>query len=280
MITISDLSFSFKKKGEVLSGLNLQADAGRIYGLFGLNGAGKTTLLHNITGALFPDSGSVQLPGGDPRSRSPQVLKDLYMVPEQFELPSMSGEQYIGINAGFYPDFSHDLMQDILSEFELDPMDKLTSLSFGQQKKFMIAFAIATQTSLLLLDEPTNGLDIPSKSQFRRIMASLDIDSRCIMISTHQVRDLGSMIDHILVLKNGKIAFDQPLERVIDELAVQQLNEDSPGDYLYGEESLGGMRAIVSSSTGKDTQMDLEMLFNGIIQNTSAFTKTFNGARE
>lgn len=275
MLSIKNLSFSFKKQSKLLSGLDLEAEAGNIYGLFGLNGAGKTTLFHNITGALFPDAGSCLLNGMDPGTRSPQVLKDLYMVPEQFFLPDFSGEQYIRFNAGFYPDFSLDLIREIMSEFDLDPNTKLTSLSFGQQKKFMIAFAIATRTKLLLLDEPTSGLDIPSKSQFRRILASLDNESRCIIISTHQVRDLGSMIDHVLVLNDGKIVFDKSLNLIMGELDFQLLDHHSSVEYLYGEKSLGGIQAIVPNQSKNDSQIDLELLFNGIIENSHAINEPF-----
>jgi ABC-2 type transport system ATP-binding protein len=73
-------------------------------------------------------------------------------------------------------------------------------MSYGEQKKVMIAFGLATETNLLIMDEPTNGLDIPSKTQFRKLMASLVNEERCIIISTHQVRDLDNLIDFLLIL--------------------------------------------------------------------------------
>lgn len=276
MLSIENLSFAYKKGKPLLSGLNLELNNGAVYGLFGLNGAGKTTLLNVITGMLFPKSGLCLLDGEEMMNRNPHILSQLYIVPEQFDLPKLSGDKYIELHHPFYPKFDEDQMRLILSEFEIDASQKLPELSFGQCKKFLIAFAIATNTKLLILDEPTNGLDIPSKSQFRRIVASLDIDSRCIIISTHQVRDLGSMIDHITVLKDGTIVFDHAMDEITNQLSMQKIDTNTSTEYIYGEETLGGIKAIVPQAH-HESEMDLELLFNGIIQKTEEINNQFKG---
>ena len=81
----------------------------------------------------------------------------------------------------------------------------------GQRKKVMIAFALATETKVLLMDEPTNGLDIPSKKQFRKILSHIITDERTFIISTHQIRDLHSLIDNVIVIQDGKIIFNQSI---------------------------------------------------------------------
>lgn len=275
MISINDLTFAYKKGEPVLSGLNLELRQGKIYGLLGLNGAGKTTLLNNISGMLFPLSGSCLIDGEETRDRTPDAMNSLFIVPEQFDLPKVTGQKYIELHMVFYPKFNNQQMEDILLEFEVDKTKKLSELSFGQRKKFFIAFAIATQTPLLIFDEPTNGLDIPSKSQFRRIISSLDTESRCILISTHQVRDLGSMIEHILVLKYGSLIFNQSLEVISNRLTIQKLDSETSESYIYGEETLGGINAVIASNGDDIGEFDIELLFNSIIQKTEEINKQF-----
>lgn len=163
-----------------------------------------------------------------------------------------------------------------MKEFEIKPEKKIPELSYGQQKKFLIAFAIATNCKLLLMDEPTNGLDIPSKSQFRKIQASLDNSSRCIVISTHQVRDLGAMIDHVTVIKDGKIIFNQPVEALQQRLTFKKVKCSEAEDYLYGEDTLGGINAIIPRKEHEETELDLELLFNGIIRHPERINLEFN----
>ena len=275
MISIQDLSFHYKQGSPLLSKVNLDLQSGKIYGLFGLNGVGKTTLLNNIAGMLFPKSGECLLNGESTKFRRPETMSELFVVPEQFDLPKLTGQKYIDLHAMFYPRFDLQLLENILSEFEIDKSKKLPELSFGQRKKFLIAFGISTQSELLLLDEPTNGLDIPSKSQFRKIVASLDAESRCILISTHQVRDLGSMIDHVLVLKDEKIVFNQSIEEIEKNLSIRKIAPDKNQEYIYGEEVFGGIQAILPASVSESEELDLEILFNGIIHKTDEINQKF-----
>ena len=272
MISINNLSFAFKKNQPLFKDLSIEMETGKIYGLFGLNGAGKTSLLNHISGILFPAKGDCTVNGINARDRTPAMLSDLFLIPEQFDLPSMTGTQYTEIHAPFYPKFDEDLFKSVISEFQVDTSSLLPELSYGQRKKFLIAFALATNTRVLLMDEPTNGLDIPSKSQFRKIVASLDYSDRCIVISTHQVRDLGAMIDQISVLKNGEIVFNYGLDAVRENLSFKKLPPESETDYIYGEEVLGGIHAVCKAEAVNDRvseEIDMELLFNAIISQTN-----------
>lgn len=278
MISIKNLSFAFKKGKPLFKDLSLELEAGKIYGLFGLNGAGKTTLLNHMSGMLFPSRGECLLNGLPARDRTPAMLSDLFLVPEQFSLPSITGEEYTKIHAPFYPRFDAGQFESVIKELKVDTKAVLNELSYGQQKKFLIAFALATNTRALLMDEPTNGLDIPSKSQFRRIVASLDYSDRCIAISTHQVRDLGSMIDQISVIKNGEIVFNHRLSEIQEKLVFKKIKTEESQRYIYGEEILGGVQAICRADSANDEtsgEIDLELLFNAIIEQTSAIQKEF-----
>ncbi|REL33464.1 ABC transporter ATP-binding protein [Rhodohalobacter sp. SW132] len=276
MVSIKNLSFAFKKNEPLFNGLNLDLQPGKTYGLFGLNGAGKSSLLNIMTGMLFPAKGECMVFGKESRERDPLVLSELFIVPEQFDLPSLPIRKYIALHAPFYPRFDVELLNRAMEIFEVNGDKKLPDLSYGQRKKFLISFAFATQTKLLLMDEPTNGLDIPSKSQFRKLQASLQREDRCVVISTHQVRDLGSMIDHITVLKDGNIVFNHSLEEILSTISFQKTDPNPNEEILYSEEILGGLHAITPyKNRAKETDIDLELLFNGIIHQTETITREF-----
>jgi ABC-2 type transport system ATP-binding protein len=274
MIHIENLSFGYKKKKLLFDDLNLQIPMGNIYGLLGRNGAGKTTLLKQILGLLFPAKGKCLIfekPAGD---RLPAILSDIYFIPEEFVLPSVRMETFVQVHAPFYPGFSDEMFNKYLTEFEINDNSKLNTLSYGQKKKFLIAFGLATQTRLLLLDEPTNGLDIPSKSQFRKIIASSMTEERGIIISTHQVRDLASLIDHIVILESGKIIFNHGVEEISSKLAFVQTKDLTGLEVLYKEDVLGGS-AVMCRKNGEETDIDLELLFNGVVSNTAQVMNAF-----
>ena len=279
MINIKNLSFAFKKGESLFNDLDWSLEPGKTYGLLGLNGAGKTSLFNIISGMLFPKDGECTFEGEPVRGRSPQFLSELFIVPEQFELPAMTGDQYTELHAPFYPRFNEQLMESALSELQVNSKKKISELSFGQQKKFLLSFALATNTKLLLLDEPTNGMDIPSKSQFRKLQASLDQPNRCTVISTHQVRDLGSMLDHVTVLKDGKIIFNRSLDEIFEHLSFIKTESEESGEYIYAEEILGGLHTIQSYKDDVRNDFDLELLFNGVIQQPDQINQQFKGGK-
>jgi len=280
MISINNLNFAFKKGEPLFSDLNWSLEPGKTYGLLGLNGAGKTSLFNIISGMLFSRDGECSFEGESVRSRSPQFLSELFIVPEQFELPSMTGDKYVELHAPFYPRFDEELLKRSLSELQVNSKKKISELSFGQQKKYLLSFALATGTKLLLLDEPTNGMDIPSKSQFRKLQASLDQPDRCTVISTHQVRDLGSMLDHVTILKDGKIIFNYSLDQIFEYLSFIKTESEDSGEYIYAEEILGGLHTIQSHKDDMRNDFDLELLFNGVIQQPEKINQQFNGGEK
>ena len=215
MLQVENISFSYRRgKKEVLSDFSLSLEKGRVYGLLGKNGAGKSTLLYLMSGLLTPRNGRVTFYDTDVRRRLPVTLQDMFLVPEEFELPSISLVSYIELNSPFYPHFSKEDMMKYLHFFEMDLSTDLGALSMGQKKKVFMSFALATNTSLLLMDEPTNGLDIPGKSQFRKFIASGMSDERTIVISTHQVRDIDRILDHVLIMDNSRVLLDEPVGNI------------------------------------------------------------------
>lgn len=276
MIKINQLNFSYRKKPVFLD-LNLTLEAGHIYGLLGKNGTGKSTLLRNLAGLLFPDSGTVTVNGQIPQKRNPSFLQDVFLVPEEFYIPNISIRQYVRGNAPFYPKFNVAQFEKYLLEFNIPVDNTLQDMSYGQKKKVLISFGLACNTSLLLMDEPTNGLDILSKSQFRKVMAGALDENKCIIISTHQVKDLDSLIDRITVIDDGRILFDQTIEAISQKLLFK-ISFDSADlkHAIYSEESLKGNIMITPNYMEDETTIDLELLYKAIVLKGEAVRAVFS----
>jgi ABC-2 type transport system ATP-binding protein len=275
MIQIQDLHFAYKKK-KIFTGLSLSLEAGHIYGLLGKNGTGKSTLLRNIAGLLFPDSGTVKVMDQIPGKRMPSFLQEIFMVPEEFYLPNVSIKKFVACNAPFYPKFDHNQFAAYLKEFAIPQENKLQQMSYGQKKKVIISFGLACNTSLLLMDEPTNGLDIMSKSQFRKVIAGAINEEKCIIICTHQVKDMESLIDRITVIDEGQILFDQSTDRIVSKLSFKISFDSAEIKHaIYKEESLKGNLIITENMEEEESKLDLEMLYKAIVTNGEAIRSVF-----
>lgn len=268
MVIINDLKFSYSRKMEPLfQELNCELPSGSIVGLLGKNGAGKTSLLKLMIGLLRPTEGSVRIMGQQPSKREPSLLQDIYFLPEEFHHPSVSIYNYVKANSGFYPRFDEELLEQLITDFELPEKKRLDQLSYGQKKKFLISFALSTKCRLLVLDEPTNGLDIPSKSIFRKVMAgSLDED-QLVIISTHQVRDVENLIDRVLMLEKGRFIMQKNIYEISSKLHFATTSSPDGKNILYHEMVPGGYKVITPQTDG-DSSVDIELLFNAISNNT------------
>jgi|EP01118_Nematostelium_gracile_P015389 ABC-2 type transport system ATP-binding protein len=276
MIKLSNLSFGYSKNALLFKNLNLELQVGHIYGLLGKNGAGKSTLLKNIAGLVFPLDGQCQVNGHNAAARLPSFLQELFFIPEEVYLPALNARGFVGSSGQFYPSFDHAGFYNMLEEFEV-PADKmLNKLSFGQQKKVMIAFGLATNTGTLIMDEPTNGLDIPSKVQFRKIIAAALTDNRCIIISTHQVRDLDSLIDSLVVVHNQEIVLNKSLEEISEKIQFSTAVQAKKADILYQEDGDFGINTISINRAENYSKVDMELLFNAITNKSQAVTSYLN----
>ena len=264
MITFQHLSFRYSRRKELYKDLALSLRTGAVYGLLGKNGAGKSTLLKIICGLLFPSSGGVIVNGHVPGKRQPSFLQTVYLIPEEVYVPPISIKKYVRLFSVFYPLFNEKDFYEYLSILEVEDTGKLNTLSFGQQKKFVIAFALACHTQVLILDEPTNGLDIPSKLRFRKLIASAMNEDRLIMISTHQIRDLDNLIDHIVIVDDGKLLLSASLEQIADELTFKTVKSIPEEEIFYAEESFLGTSVVVKNIYNEHSKVNLEHLFNAV----------------
>jgi ABC-2 type transport system ATP-binding protein len=273
MLEINDLSFGYSRKALLFKELDLVLEDGHVYGLLGKNGAGKSTLLKNMTGLVFPIKGQCRVNGINVSDRPVAVLEDIFFIAEELYPPSLTPAEFLKNTAGFYPRFDEASFYSYLKLLEVDQYGNMSRQSYGQQKKAMIAFGLAANTNLLIMDEPTNGLDIPSKVQFRKLIASIQTENRCIVISTHQVRDLESLIDTMLVLHNGEILVNRSLDEVGEKLSFGIYSNTAALTTLYQEESIRGINVIMPNTTKEYSKVDIELLFNGIISGNPSLLK-------
>ena len=263
MIQLQDVTFRYASdQPYVFEEFNLELQEGRIYGLLGPNGSGKSTLIYLFMGLLHSLTGQVTVDGEDASRRQRSLLQELYIVPEEFELPSMK------TYSSFYPRFSRDVFNQCLQEFDLPASLHTSKLSMGQKKKVLIAFALACGTRYLLMDEPTNGLDIQSKKQFRKVIAMNMSDERTIVIATHQVHDVEQLLDHVLILGNtagtSRVLCNASESRLTEQLAFT-LSPEPPIEALYSERTPNGYAAIaLRQPDDEETPMNLELLYAAV----------------
>ena len=277
MVQIENLEFSYGKNKELFSDLNLNLTAGHVYGLLGKNGEGKTSLLNLLSGLLFPQKGGIEVMGCLPRQRKPSFLSKIFLVEDEVSFPklnSLTMKTYARSTKPFYPCFDEKLLEEAMAGFGVSMDDKLNALSYGQVKKAWLSFGIACNTPLLLMDEPTNGLDIPSKSYFRRLISSVASDERCIIISTHQVRDVENLIDSFVILHENKILLNVNSEEITDRLVFRQVKDGE--DALFAEESLKGTFGVLPNLNKENSRLDVELFFNGVLSNPERTREIFN----
>ena len=275
MIDIQNLHFSYKRK-KVFDSLNLQFTPGHVYGLLGRNGTGKSTLLRNIAGLLFPKKGTISVDGSTPGLRQPKFLQNIFLVPEEFYLPNISIADFLKHLAPFYSAFNYNQFEKFVKDFDIPADSTLQDMSYGQKKKVLISFALASGAKFLLMDEPTNGLDIMSKSQFRKVLAQALDEERCIIISTHQVKDLENLIDRITIIDEGKILFDQNVEDISRKLSFRFSFDDAESrEAFYSESSLKGNVIVTPNYSGDESKIDLELLYKAIVTNGEKIKAVF-----
>jgi ABC-2 type transport system ATP-binding protein len=276
-INLENVDFRYVKKTPLLANLNVQVAPGHIHGLLGKNGEGKTTLLKLIAGLIFPQKGKIDVMGFTPQKRNPEMLRDIFFFSEELPDFPLKITDFQKAYAPFYPKFSAEQFDKYREEFEIPEKNvKLNKLSFGQKKKVFIAFGLATNTKILLMDEPTNGLDIPAKGQFRRMVASVVDENRCVIISTHQVRDLDSLIDNIIIMDGHEIVFNESIDKIAEKLLfnISDTNEKDPAA-IYSEEGLHGFHQVRENPNRKESKPDIELLFNAVQANKQRIKELF-----
>lgn len=274
MIDIKNFSFAYTKT-QVFENINLQFQKGAIYGLLGENGVGKTTLLKVISGLLKPTAGSCTVDDQVCFDRQPSFLQSIFLLPDEVPLPdSTTPQKFFADLAPFYPKQSEEMLRHLADELKVDITRKFKEMSFGQQKKSLLACALALNTEYLLLDEPTNGLDIPSKADFRRILSERAGEEQTIIISTHQVKDVENLIDPIIIISNNSVLLNASVEEITDKLYFEYGGQQR-ADALYSEMMPGGFLNVMVNNNLGESQINIEGLFNAVLRNQSTIRTLF-----
>lgn len=266
MIEINHISFGYPgSKHHVFDDLSFSLESNRIYGLLGKNGMGKSTLLYLISGLLRPKSGNVLIDGIPSKDRQPVTLQDIFIVPEEYDMPPVTLRQFVKMNESFYPHFNIEVLRNCLEDFELPGEPNLKELSMGQKKKIYMSFALAAGTRYLLMDEPTNGLDIPSKSLFRKVVTRNMTEDSTLIISTHQVHDIESLLDHIIILNNSQILVNSSVTDITGKYTFTFRSPQDMEGVLYAEPALQGNATIAyRKPEEEETTLNLELFFNAV----------------
>lgn len=273
MITINQVSFSYKKNDLVLHDLNFDLNTPGVYGLFGKNAAGKSTLMKLMSGSLFPTQGSVYIQGTSTEDRSVASLQQVYYLSESIESPNWTAKQLAATYGKLYPNFGMTLFFEILSSFEVKPDITRKNMSMGQQKKLEISFALATQAPYLFMDEATNGLDIPSKKQFRKLINLYISEDQTLILSTHQFREIDQIIDHIMVLDNKQLVLNLSTAKLNQHFICT--NQPLTGEQLlYKDAGSPGNYGLYNNPHHRECQLDIELLFTAISTDSQILKNT------
>ena len=274
MIDIKNLSFSYGPK-PVLENISMRLEPGRIYGLLGENGVGKTTLLTLLCGLKKPCGGFITTDGFTPFDRDPLFLESQIFLPDEVAPVRAVASDWAADRGKFYPKFSYATFEEILKSFEVDSAQKMNAMSAGQLKKTYISFALACAPQYLYMDEPTNGLDIPGKSQFRSAIMKYIPEDSTIVISTHQVRDLENLIDPIVILDKRDVLLNASVEQITEKLYFDYGTTLHP-EALYSEQTPGGFVQVLLNTSGEESKVNIEALFNAVHKNKELIKGIFS----
>lgn len=273
MITIENTSYGYKSNPLIFNNISLEIGNG-IYGLLGENGVGKTTLMHLICGLLFPKNGKCSIDGRNTAERQPEGLNRYFFLPEELQMPTESIASFAARHSVFYPHFNQEEFELNLEELKIDRKQKLSSISYGQQKKAMLAYAFALHTPYTLLDEPTNGLDITSRQALKRIISRSMNDESTLLISTHQAHDFENLLDHLVILGKGEILLNRSLDEISNRLLFAR-TDILPEESIYSEENLSGYFSIIPNEDGEENTPDIELLYKAVLQQPEKIQSMF-----
>jgi ABC-2 type transport system ATP-binding protein len=264
MIGLKDLSYRYGCTFYALRDINTNIPNG-IHLLLGENGAGKTTLLKMMSGLLLPTIGGAFVDGQNVAERRPEVMQNVFFVPEDCLMPARTINEFARVHSRFYPGFNAEDFRQNLADFAMTGDEPLGSLSLGMRKRANLAYVLSLHCSITLLDEPANGLDINAKKILRQMIMRTCSDDQTIVISTHTVWDLEQLFDGVIVLRQGRLV----LSKMVYELAERIAFVTSPNHYtgaLYEEVSMAGYRSIVQRRPEmQETAVDFNLLYSSLM---------------
>ena len=212
--TISATALGRRYRDQIaLDDISLTVEPGTVTGLLGRNGAGKTTLMRIVTGQEFPTTGSIRVFGQVP-AENEAVLRRMVFVREEQSYPDFRVRHAIRVASLFYPNWSEELAQQLLADFDLPPQRRIKKLSRGMRSAVGIVIGLAARAELTLFDEPYAGLDAVARQLFYdRLLAELAEHPRTVVLSTHLIDEVADLLEHVVMLDRGRVVVDRPAER-------------------------------------------------------------------
>ena len=253
-IKIDNVSKRFGQT-QALDNVSVQFGEQKIYGLLGNNGAGKTTLFNVITNRIFAENGVVSM-DGELMLDSESALSQIYMLSEANYYPEdMNVKEAFYWASCFYSGFDSALAKELASRFQLPLKKKIEALSTGYETIFKIVIAFASNAPILLLDEPVLGLDAGHRDMFYKLLIERYSENPCtIVISTHLIAEVANIIEHCVIIKNGRIIKDIPCEELLANGYTVSGSAALVDEYIQGKDviysgSLGGLKTVSVSGS-------------------------------
>lgn len=232
---------------KALDNLTLTVPQGAVYGLVGPNGAGKSTAIRHLTGVYRPDSGTVQV-DGQPVYENPAVKSDIGYIPDEiFFFPSATMEDMRRFYKGLYPRFDEDLYRRLYDIFRLPKNGQIRRFSKGMQKQAAFHLALAMRPKVLILDEPVDGLDPVMRRQVMSLILS-DVAEygTTVLISSHNLRELEDVCDHVGIMDHGKMLLEKSLADMQGTTHKLQIVGGVPeGLEVLHESSSGQLKTLI-----------------------------------
>ena len=229
MTNIVEARSLVKRYGDLtaLDGVDLSIPSGSISGLIGPNGAGKTTTLKALIG-LCDVEGELEVAGRDPRSARHKLMEEVCFVADVGILPKwLKVVQVLDFVSAVHPKFARERAEKFLSTTEIPASKRIKDLSKGMVTQLHLAIVMAIDVRLLVLDEPTLGLDIIYRKEFYdRLLNEYYDGDRTIIISTHQVEEIETLLSHLVLIKNGRITLDSSMNDLADRYFEVVLDPD------------------------------------------------------
>ena len=214
LVECNALSKSYGAK-TALNNVSFSIDSGKIVGLLGPNGSGKTTLIKILSGLLTASGGSITVSGNPIGIETKKIVSYL---PERTYLSEwMTVEQSMNFFKDFYPDFSEETAHDMLARLNIDPKEKLRTMSKGTKEKVQLILVMSRQAELYLLDEPIGGVDPAARDYILKTIISNYNEKSSVMISTHLISDIENVLDDVIFLKYGTLALHKTPDEIREE---------------------------------------------------------------
>lgn len=236
---------------KALDGLTLTVPAGAVYGMVGPNGAGKSTIIRHITGILKPDSGTITL-DGQPVFENPPVKARMAYIPDDvFYFPQACVADMMKFYSRIYPTFDAYRYKKLGDVFGIDPKKPIRRLSKGMQKQAAFWLTVSMRPDILILDEPVDGLDPVMRRQvWSIVMADVAENGTTVLVSSHNLRELEDVCDHVGIMNHGKMLMEHSLSELQDNIMKVQLalpdGVELPGDLdIMNASSSGRLQVLI-----------------------------------